>query len=256
MSAAPAVALRLNANVAWVSLDRPERGNACSAELVQGLDEAIDTAVQAGVSALVLQGSGRHFCTGFDLSGLDGESDDTLLARFTRLELLLQRVARAPLLTVAIAHGRAIGAGADLFTACDLRIVCDGASLAFPGARGFGLVLGSRRLAARVGDAAATAWIASAERIDASSACATGLATHSAADLTAAGALADTLIAQRSTGIAPATLRAALEPHAADHDAHDLARLVRSAAAPGLRERIAAYAGLRLADSTPTPSPS
>lgn len=247
MSARTAVSLRMSPPVAWVVLNRPERGNACSAELVQGIEDAIDGAVQAGASALVVQGSGRHFCTGFDLSQLDTETDDTLLARFTRLELLLQRVARAPLLTVAIAQGRAIGAGADLFAACDLRVACGNASFAFPGARGFGLVLGSRRLAARVGGALAMEWIAHAAAIDAERATATGLATHRVADPVEASALAEALIAQHmsTSGADTATLRAALEPHAPDHDAHDLARLVRSAARPGLRERIAGYAGLR-----------
>lgn len=256
MTAVP-VGLRIVSPVAWLSLERPERGNACSAELVQGLEDAIDAAVRAGAQALVLQGQGRHFCTGFDLSRLDEESDDSLLARFTRLELLLQRVARAPLLTIAIAQGRTVGAGADLFTACDLRIACEGMRISFPGARGFGLVLGPRRLAARVGDAHARNWIAHASSIDTAQALATGLATHTATDPTTAATLAQALVHEQLTGSCAraATLRAALEPHAADHDAHDLARLVRSAAQPGLRERIAAYAGLRLAP-TATPSPT
>ncbi len=253
MSSAPVV-LRLAQPVAWLTLDRPERGNACSAELVQALDQAIDAAVQSGARVLVLQGSGRHFCTGFDLAQLDEETDDSLLARFTRLELLLQRVARAPLLTVAIAQGRTIGAGADLFTACDVRIACANAGFAFPGARGFGIVLGSRRLAARVGDALATDWIANASTIDATQASVTGLATHRAADAAEAMALVDALATERHTahGVDTATLRAALEPRAAEHDAHDLDRLVRSAARPGLRERIALYAGpRRLRDAPP-----
>lgn len=246
MSASPVV-LSVAQPVAWLTLDRPDRGNACSAAMVQALDQAIDAAVPSGARVLVLQGNGRHFCTGFDLAQLDDETDDSLLARFTRLELLLQRVARAPLLTVAMAHGRTIGAGADLFTACDVRIACANASFAFPGARGFGIVLGSRRLAARVGDALATDWITNASTIDATHASVTGLATHMAADLTEAIALVKALDAERQTaqGVDPAALRAALEPRAAEHDAHDLERLVRSAARPGLRERIAMYARLR-----------
>lgn len=248
------VVLRVAQSVAWLTLDRPERGNACSAALVQALDQAIDGAVQSGARVLVLQGNGRHFCTGFDLSQLDEETDDSLLARFTRLELLLQRVARAPLLTVAIAQGRTIGAGADLFTACDVRIACANAGFAFPGARGFGIVLGSRRLAARVGDALATDWIGNAPAIDATHASVTGLATHMAADPAEAIALVEALAADwhSALGVDPATLRAALEPRASEHDAHDLERLVRSAARPGLRERIALYAGLRTAKTNST----
>jgi enoyl-CoA hydratase/carnithine racemase len=188
------------------------------------------------------------------------------------LEALLDAVWRAPVRTVAIAQGRAWGAGADLFAACDLRIALSGASFRFPGA-GFGIVLGTRRLAERVGTDRARAWVSDGATVDAEQALACGLASQlidpaqRAADPTQPTELTrhgtddgrrlacgpapaidrDTLAmiraASRSTGGPGGDMLA---------DA-DLAALVRSATSatirssttgktgPGLRDRIAAY---------------
>jgi enoyl-CoA hydratase/carnithine racemase len=222
-----------------VTLDRPQQGNAFSADLVAELSRTFGDAVAQGAEAIVLRGAGKHFCTGFDLSNLDGETDDTLLARFVRIELLLQQVARAPLLTVAVAHGRVMGAGADLFAACTVRAVQGDASFAFPGARGFGLVLGTRRLTERVGTQTALEWVESARAIPAEEALRTGLATVRAEQ----PADVDGLIAARTLaheGLRDALARAA-SPSRAQDDASDLERLVHSAARRGLRDGIAAY---------------
>ncbi|HMN64151.1 MAG TPA: enoyl-CoA hydratase/isomerase family protein [Burkholderiaceae bacterium] len=235
-------------------LDRPERGNALSAEFVESLLEGVERAC-ADVSAhtLVLRAQGRHFCTGFDLSDLDAQTDATLLHRFVRIETLLDALWRAPLRTVAIAQGRVMGAGADLFAACDRRMLAPGASLRFPGA-GFGIVLGTRRLAARVGDATALQWVSEGTTVDARAALDAGLATAvlehdlpqdepAAAAAAAATALAAIPLpsVDRSTF---AALRAAIGDDGADAD---LAALVRSAARPGLKARLLAYRDRQLA---------
>ncbi len=233
-------------DVLHMQLQRPDKGNALSASLVGALTEAVERASRdAELRLLVLSGAGRHFCTGFDLFDLDSETDDSLLARFTRVELLLQAVHAAPFATLALAQGRTLGAGADLFAACTERWIVGDASFAFPGAA-FGLVLGTTRLAMRVGPARAAQWVEGGVTLDAVAACASGLATRQvgAADLDAAlGGLYT-----RVRRLDPATQRgihaaidAARRPRGDVGDAQDLTRLVRSAARPGLRERIAAY---------------
>ena len=231
--------LECDGTVWRVTLNRPLQGNSCSTDLVAALDDTLVRATQERAQALVLRGAGKHFCTGFDLSAVAQETDDTLLAQFVRIELMLQRLARAPFLTVAIAHGRATGAGADIFTACAMRLVQGEASLAFPGARGFGLVLGTRRLCELVGRQTALSWIESATVVTAAEATRTGLATGAMGADTAL----DQLISERTS--IDATLREALQraaqPHRDFEDALDLKRLVESAARPGLRDRIASY---------------
>lgn len=233
MSDAPLL-LHREGEVCRVVLNRPQQGNALSRELVDALNAALDACGSRPPACLVIEGAGRHFCTGFDLSGLADETDDSLLARFTRIELLLQRVNRAPFHTVALAQGRVMGAGADLFAACAERIAVAGASFAFPGWRGFGLVLGSRRLAAHVGARRARAWIEDGRLIDDQEALAAGLAT-------ARVEAAPHTCPPPGPAQPAAALVRATDGNADLNDAADLAALVRSAAVPGLRERVAAY---------------
>ncbi|MCZ2089291.1 MAG: enoyl-CoA hydratase/isomerase family protein [Burkholderiales bacterium] len=242
----PELLSRRDGPVLHLQLHRPEVGNALSAALVQALTEAVDAATHdASVRLLVLSGAGRHFCTGFDLSDLDRETDDSLLARFTRVELLLQAVHAAPFATLALAHGRTMGAGADLFAACGDRWIVGDAGFAFPGAA-FGLVLGTARLTELVGAPHAAAWIEGGQRIDADQALACGLATRRIeteqidAELGRWGARVNRLDAPTQRAI-QAAIAAGRRPRGDAGDAQDLARLVRSAARPGLRDRIAAY---------------
>lgn len=222
-------------------LNLAQRGNALSRELVRLLDEAIERCEARQADLLIIEGAGRHFCTGFDLSGIDSETDDSLLARFTRIELMLQRLACLPFCTVAVAQGRVMGAGADLFAACKVRLVQGDASFAFPGARGFGLVLGSRRLARLVGQPPATGWIATGRSIPLDEAIAAGLVCERLPDAGAVAAAIDAAAASPADAMLLRQLHDAMEGTAAQDDARDLDLLVRSAARPGLQHRVASY---------------
>jgi len=226
--------------VATVWLDRPDRGNALSAAAVEGLLAQVESAIaDAHAHTLLFRGRGAHFCTGFDLSGLEEETDATLGERFVRLEKLLQAVWHAPLRTAAIAAGRAWGAGADLFASCDLRAAAPDASLRFPGSA-FGIVLGTRRLVELIGWDRSRPLVSEGATLDAQAALAAGLATEIVPD---AEAWASGLVAPVADRETFATIRAATR---ADLRAADLASLERSASRPGLRARIEAYrAGLR-----------
>ena len=237
--------------VATLTLQRAERGNALSPELVSELAEGVERAcADPSIHTLLLRADGPNFCTGFDLSDLDSCSEGDLLARFVRIEELLASIWHAPIRTVAIAQGRAWGAGADLFAVCELRIATADATFRFPGA-GFGLVLGSRRLSERVGADRARQWVTGGAQVDAAEALSTGLAT----------AVVDTLDwSPQDVCPAPAVSRetaaAIRRATRADHRDADLAALVRSAAAPGLKARIAAYReALRGATRKASPPP-
>jgi len=251
LPAGPEVRLRTAAGVALVELDRPARGNALSATMVEALIGAVHAAcADASVHTLAFCGTGRHFCTGFDLGTAEAVTDGELLLRFVRIETLLDAVWRAPVRTVAIAQGRAWGAGADLLAACDRRCVAPDASLRFPGAA-FGIVLGTRRLAERVGTDRARAWVAEGTTLDAAGAVAAGLATALLPPVPE-DAAARAGWREEAIGAPPvvdratlAAIRSASRPAGgpgADALADaDLAALVRSASRPGLAARLAAY---------------
>ncbi|MDP9877594.1 enoyl-CoA hydratase/carnithine racemase [Variovorax boronicumulans] len=233
-------------DVMHVVLQRADKGNALSGALVEELAQAVEAARQAQVRLFVLSGEGRHFCTGFDLSALDEETDDSLLARFTRVELLLQALHAAPFTTLAIAHGRTTGAGADIFCACAERWTVGDTTFAFPGAA-FGLVLGTARLADAVGATRTREWIESGMQFGDDIAFEAGLATRRLAPEALDEALAQLaarsrrLDAPTQRGIHEAIDAAGRRPRGDAGDAQDLMRLVRSAARAGLRDRIAAY---------------
>ncbi len=222
-----------------LTLDRGDKGNALSADLVDALLDAIRAAHDsAQARALVLTGSGRHLCTGFDLSDLEHATEGDLLLRFVRVEQMLDAVWRSPLLTVALASGRTWGAGADLFCSAEQRWALPDATFRFPGAA-FGLVLGTRRLATRVGADTARAWVGGGLEVDATTAQAVGLVSH----IGTREAFDAHVEALRATAdvIDPET-RSAINAVTRDGDADaDLAALVRSAARPGLKQRIVAY---------------
>lgn len=232
--------------VAQLTLSRPERGNALGPELVEAALDALQAAIAAGARLVVLRGAGRHFCTGFDLSELAGLSNGDLLLRVVRIEALLQAVHHAPVPTVAIAQGSTFGAGADLVAACQFRWALPGTRFAFPGA-GFGLALGTRRLALRVGGEAARDLVGSGRRITAEEAAALGL-LHRIVEpealegelAAAAGRLAiDRETAERIWSLTLTDTREA-----------DMASLVASASRPGLKARIEAYVSALKANSS------
>ena len=133
-----------------LTLNRPDKANALAAPLVAALQAAIDAAKADGTTVFTITGSGSNFCGGFDLSGLEHETDETLIPRLLDLERMLQSIYYAPFATIALIHGVAYGAGFDLATACDYRLAAPGTRFRMPGWR-MGLALGTRRTAQRVG---------------------------------------------------------------------------------------------------------
>jgi enoyl-CoA hydratase/carnithine racemase len=250
--------LRHEAGTSVLTLRRPERGNALGLELVEALIGAVESCcADPAVHTLALTAEGADFCTGFDLGGFKlpddaaalAALDGALLWRFVRIEHLLSLLWHAPLRTVAVAQGRAFGAGADLFAACDLRLAAPGTQWRFPGAA-FGIVLGTRRLGEQVGVDRALAWVATGALIGTEEALARGLATA----VVARGEDWRAGLAPPSVGRAThAALRAAAR---VDRRDADLAALVRSAAPPGLARRIAAYRdAVRKAAAAPPTGP-
>jgi enoyl-CoA hydratase len=229
--------VKREAGVCVLTLERPAVGNALDAPLVETvLDALVSVAADEALHTLVLRGAGSHFCTGFDLSRLETESDGDLLHRFVQVESLLAELWHLPLRTVVWASGRTLGAGADLLTCADVRVAAPDARIGFPGAR-FGLVLGTRRLATRMRVGTALTGVAEGRLWSAESALAEGLVDHIAAGTFEAW-LAESLPTLAVDRPTYAALRRATRP---DHRDADLAALVRSAARPGLKARIAAY---------------
>lgn len=221
-----------------LTLNRPDKANALTATLVESLLHAVQAAFEDGTRLLVLEGNGKHFCAGFDFTGYEQQSEGDLALRFIRIETLLQALFHAPIDTVALAHGRNFGAGADLVAACHHRIAAPGATFRMPGLR-FGLVLGTRRLCHRIGSQAARDILATTRTFDAAEALRVGFATR----LDDPSTWPDLMDAfgRDAQVLSPAAARSLHSVSTPDTREADMSALAASASAPGLKKRISAF---------------
>ncbi|WP_175900739.1 2-(1,2-epoxy-1,2-dihydrophenyl)acetyl-CoA isomerase PaaG [Burkholderia vietnamiensis] len=111
------------ANVATVTLNRPDKLNSFTRAMHRELQSALDEVEKAGARALILTGAGRGFCAGQDLADLDftpGASTDLGALIDEHFNPLIRRLQRMPIPVIAAVNGTAAGAGANLALACDL----------------------------------------------------------------------------------------------------------------------------------------
>jgi len=222
-------------HVTRLTLNRPQKANALSASLVEAALNAIEYAYTDGTRLLILDGNGEHFCAGFDFGGFAEATEGDLVLRFIRIEHLLQLLHHAPFTTLALAHGRNFGAGADLVCSCSQRVAAPGASFRMPGLR-FGLVLGTRRLAARIGADGARQVLATSATFDADAALQLKFISR-VAPQAEWPALVEAA-RRESSALAQPALARLNEQTVVDTRAADMAALAQSASVPGLKERI------------------
>lgn len=222
-------------HVTHLTLNRPHKANALSASLVEALLNAVDYACTDGTRLLLLDGAGKHFCAGFDFTDYEVQSEGDIALRFIRIETLLQQLHHAPFETLAFAHGSVLGAGADLVVACGVRVAAPDANFRMPGLR-FGVVLGTRRLACRVGADHAREMLSGSRRIDCKEALQTGFITHimAAAEWPQFAAT----MRKKCELLAPAAASALHRQTTPDSRAEDMAALTASVSVPGLKERM------------------
>jgi methylglutaconyl-CoA hydratase len=123
-----------------VTLNRPERRNALTIELLTELHAAIKVASeQPHERVLILRGAGAAFCTGLDLR----EAADHTKAHATAemVANTLVAISQTRLITIAAVHGAAVAGGAGIMSACDFVVAAKGTKIGYPEVRR-GLVAG------------------------------------------------------------------------------------------------------------------
>lgn len=172
--------------VLTLTLDRPEKRNALSADLVDALTEALAEAGRDhGVRVVVLTGTGRAFSAGADLDALralQSASAEANLADSERLARLFGTIYTLPKPVVAKVQGHAIAGGCGLAAVCDFSLVADEAKLGFTETRiGFVPAIVSVFVVRKLGEAAARDLLLRGRLIDAAEAARIGLVTRAVA---------------------------------------------------------------------------
>jgi len=119
---------------AVLTLNRPDRRNALSLELMEALCKALESlAGQPRRRIAILRGAGPAFCAGLDL---DEAADLSTVEESSKwVARTLETVAASPLVTIAAVHGAAYAGGAALMACCDLAIAAEGTQICFPEVR-------------------------------------------------------------------------------------------------------------------------
>jgi enoyl-CoA hydratase len=196
--------MRTDADRVVVELNRPAQRNAINAAMVADL-HAVCARLEAEPRILILTGTGPDFAAGADIAELRRRGRDDALAGINRT--VFDRIAALPLPTIAAVEGNALGGGAELSYACDLRVAGAGARFGNPEA-GLGILAAAGagyRLPALVGGSIAKQMILGGRILDSAAAARCGLVAEVVADggaLAAASALAD-----RITRLSPLALR-------------------------------------------------
>ena len=127
-------------HVTTLTLNRPERRNALTIELMTELIAAIETATADDSQRIViLRGAGQAFCTGLDLNEV-GEREKAHHSAEMVAKMLLT-LSQTRLITIAVVHGAAVAGGAGLMSACDFALAAERTKFGYPEARR-GLVAG------------------------------------------------------------------------------------------------------------------
>ena len=140
--------------IAYITMNRPEKRNALSPELITEIHDAMleaDDLVE--VHCIVLQGAGEDFCAGYDLgfgynpaNQADSEGkyrtristfDDDVWTMTRKMHKMLV-IADVHKVVIAKIRGRALAGGAEMALACDIIVAADNARIGHPGTRGLG----------------------------------------------------------------------------------------------------------------------
>jgi enoyl-CoA hydratase/carnithine racemase len=121
---------------ARITLNRPEKRNALSRELMQELIAALrETSAQPQTRAIVIDAAGPAFSAGHDLSEMVGSDQAFLDELFATCTTLMETIHELPQPVIAQVHGIATAAGCQLVAACDLAVAAQGARFGTPGVK-------------------------------------------------------------------------------------------------------------------------
>src|SRR5262245_16784937 len=133
---APVLISEVRDGVARLVLNRAEKRNALSWELLQALEAAqAQIARDGSARVVVVSARGPVFCAGHDLGEMVGCSADDYRDLFALCSRVMHGFRRLPQPVIARVHGLATAAGCQLVAACDMAVAAESATFATPGVK-------------------------------------------------------------------------------------------------------------------------
>lgn len=148
--------LAFDGGVATITLNRPEKRNAISFELIDDLVHALDKVAQSEAIILILTGAGKAFCSGMDLENLKallGRTPEQNVEDSRKMVCLFRSLYEFPKVTIAAVNGPAIAGGTGLALLCDFTLAVPEAKFGYTEVRiGFVPAIVSTFLLRQVGE--------------------------------------------------------------------------------------------------------
>jgi enoyl-CoA hydratase/carnithine racemase len=234
--------------IAWITLDRPERRNALSLELLQELLECLRAiGADREVRVAVVRASGPAFSAGHDLSEMVGRDATFFHQLFAACAEVMETLQQIPQPVIAEVQGIATAAGCQLVASCDLAVAAAEARFATPGVKiGLFCTTPMVALTRAIGPKKAMEMLLTGESITAAEALSVGLVNRvvPGSELGAATrALADRIVASSPfvVGLGKRAFYRQLPMAQADAYAYASEVMCRNAAAEDAQEGMSAF---------------
>jgi len=150
------IQLGYDGRVATITLNRPDKRNAISFELIDDLLNALDDVAKSDAIILIVTGAGKAFCSGMDLEnlqGLLGRTPEQNLQDSQTMVRLFRALYEFPKVTIAAVNGAAIAGGTGLALLCDFTLAVPEAKFGYTEVRiGFVPAIVSTFLLRQVGE--------------------------------------------------------------------------------------------------------
>ena len=204
------IQLGYDGGVATITLNRPEKRNAISFELIDDLLRGLDEVAKSEAIVLIVTGAGKAFCSGMDLENLKslvGRSPEQNLQDSQTMVRLFRSLYEFPKVTIAAVNGPAIAGGTGLALLCDFTLAVPEAKFGYTEVRiGFVPAIVSTFLLRQVGEKQARDLLLTGRLFDAEEAARLGLVSEivTAENLMARARQLAALLMENS----PASLRA------------------------------------------------
>jgi enoyl-CoA hydratase len=125
---------RVNGPIGEIALNRPDKLNSITADMVRGLHEALDKAeADASVRVVCLKANGRAFSSGFDLSEMEVDAPQARMRAVLQADFdIIMRFWNCPKPTLSAVQGYVLGGGFELAMACDVTLAASDAIFGEP----------------------------------------------------------------------------------------------------------------------------